>query len=521
MDKRPVARGLLSAEPSKQAPVEHPTWLADIRHMFIQEDIDHMIAQHVNLASYDTVKMLSTSIYGQVASENMPPNRPWSDAWKQTFLNWMKDGCPRGTPATQDLRLAAMETNATTASRVRKDVTALSDEEWAKVVKAFEGIMALDSSDLNSYFVQAGYHWLPAPNTYCMHHAPGYNPWHRAQMLCFENALRSINGCEDVTLPFWDITTPVPERLKVAPFDAYTLPQDIGGGFNKGYTTSRYDYDQIEKAIHDTYDIPTKIKNALAASSWEEFHGYFADAPHTTIIAAHDSGHNSVGPTMQNQDVAAFDPIFWFFHCNWDRLFWKWQQNVDATTVDGLLTTMNHETDPTSVQLFTVPAAGTLAPFTDGDPHVTAPDIADSVGSLDVDYAHPEAAEDLLLSMTPRASMKVASSDKFRIDPTWANIRVTDVNRLSFPGGFTVHLLKDGERIAATGFFQPSAPDTCATCQKNAVMHFDFEVPASDVAGGELSIHIEPNNKDIVGDRVPPKMLGNPSIEVSLKLQNQ
>ena len=72
--------------------------------------------------------------------------------------------------------------------------------------------MAKDPSDPNSYFVQAGHHWLPAP-LYCLHHVPGYNPWHRAYMLSFENALRSVPECGDVTLPYWDITTPFPGRF--------------------------------------------------------------------------------------------------------------------------------------------------------------------------------------------------------------------------------------------------------------------------------------------------------------------
>ena len=58
-------------------------------------------------------------------------------------------------------------------------------------------------------------------------------------------------------------------------------------------------------------------------NTWEGFHGGFDGATQNTIIMAHDGGHLSIGTTMENQNVAAFDPIFWFFHSNWDRLFWQ------------------------------------------------------------------------------------------------------------------------------------------------------------------------------------------------------
>jgi hypothetical protein len=204
MKAKDITRGFFSAPPSTNEPVEHPTWLANIRQMFVPEDISHMRPQGIDLSSYDNVKALATSIYGQVATGNMPHGRTWSEAWNQTFLNWIKDGCPRGVPQPAEMLTASLKKDAKSATRVRKDINTLTEDEWAKVVKAFEGIMALDTSDPNSYFVQAGYHWYPLPYTYCMHHAPGYNPWHRAQMFAFEDALRSIEGCEDVTLPYWD-----------------------------------------------------------------------------------------------------------------------------------------------------------------------------------------------------------------------------------------------------------------------------------------------------------------------------
>jgi hypothetical protein len=282
--------------------------------MFTQEDITHMQAQGLDLTSYDNVVSSAPGIYGQVAAGNMPPppEGPWSADQVATFLNWMSNGYPKGTGPSQTAAISkATEAAATQATRIRKEITTLSAPELTQLKEAFTGILAKDISDPNSYFVQAGYHWLPGP-LYCQHHVPGYNPWHRAYLVSFENALRSVPGCENVTLPYWDITTPFPDVLKSPPFENYTLPKGIGQGFDAGYVTTRYSYPDIQQNLLQ-YSVVDDLNRALTKTDWEDFHGMFAGATNNTIIAAHDGGHVSIGDTMSDQDVAAFDPVFWFF----------------------------------------------------------------------------------------------------------------------------------------------------------------------------------------------------------------
>jgi tyrosinase len=153
-------------------PVAHPTWYDTIRLMFTKTDIEHMNWHQLDLTSYEQVSSASGNIYGNVAAHNMPPGNPWSDDMVQTFLNWITDGTPKGTPTADQAQTAVSLTTA--AARVRKDVNRLSDPEKALVKKAFEGIIAKDPSDANSYFAQAGIHWLP--DRLCQHHVPAYNP---------------------------------------------------------------------------------------------------------------------------------------------------------------------------------------------------------------------------------------------------------------------------------------------------------------------------------------------------------
>jgi hypothetical protein len=486
--------------------------------MFNSTDIQHMRAQGLDLASYDDVRTHAADIYQQTAMGNMPPGSPWPADYVTTFLNWMNAKYPKGRPAQNGVqaRFAAQSYDASV--RVRKEITMLTPAELDLLKTAFAGIIAKGVSDPNSYFVQAGYHWYPAPNTYCMHHVPGYNPWHRAYMLSFEDALRSVAGCEKVTLPYWDITTPFPEVLKNPPFDKYTLPEAVSPNYPKGYVTQRFPYDQIQQNLIQ-YGVTDDINRALSKTDWEDFHGLFGGAPYDTIIAAHDSGHNSIGPTMQDQGVAAFDPVFWFFHCNWDRLFWQWQTQMDATDLNGLISTIDKTSDPLSYQLFTDPALGVLNPFTAPPLKLKATTIVDSVKSLKVAYLQPPNAA--AATVQTRTSTFAMASDQFAVSTDRVNVTVSGVNRLKIPGSFSVHLTKDGKVIASKGFFQPTDVETCETCIQNAVVRFDFELPLSAVQGGKLGVWVEPADKSFVGNRFPNKLMGDPTVEVRLLVSTE
>jgi hypothetical protein len=431
----------------------------------------------------------------------------------------MTNGFPKGAPPLQSGLLAL--TTTSTATRIRKEITALSAPELENLKTAFLGIMAkdVDITDPNCYFVQAGYHWLPGP-VYCQHHVPSYNPWHRAFLLSFENALRSIPGCEDVTLPYWDITTPFPDSLKIAPFDKYTFPVAVGDGYDKGSVTTRFDYPTIQANLVK-YTITADVNRALTQTDWEDFHGFWSGAPYNTIIAAHDGGHNSIGNTMQDPEVAAFDPIFWFFHCNWDRIFWKWQTQMQATDINGLLSTINKQTDMQSYNIFTNPTLETqeMAPFNGNPLNLTTVSIIDCAGSLDVSYQEPTKKQDLV--MTPKTRRASLASDKFSVRPDLVNVRVQGVNRLKIPGSFSVHLLKDGEIIGSKAFFQPKEVEKCPTCVDNAIVHFDFELPVETVMNGKLEVWVEPVDKSFVGDRIPNNLMGNPTVDVHFLISNE
>jgi tyrosinase len=497
-------------------PVENPTWYGEIRNMFTKEDITHMGSQGLDLTNYNVVKNSAYQIYGQVDAGNMPPGKPWSDAWVETFSNWMNTGFPKGTIAISQNEMLGFEANAseTIATRIRKEISMLSIDELNLLKKAFRTIMQKEPLDPNSYFALAGWHGLPNPR--CMHHIPGYNPWHRAYLLSFENALRMVPDCENVTLPYWDFATSLPDIFNHEPFDNYTLPITVNDKkFPKGYTTTRYSAKEIIENL-ESYDVLGDFKRAFTKTDWEDYHGFIDNRTNNTTIAGHDGGHVSIGETMGNQDVSAFDPIFWFYHCNLDRMFWEWQKEMQATDLNKLLSTIQSDK---SRKIFTNPNSEKLPPFDSIAPTLNTLSIIDSVNSLDVDYQIQE--KTIVMNMKVKTIGSTLASDEFFVHTTMVNVRVKGINRLKIPGSFNVHLMKDGEVIASKAFFQPDEVEKCENCVENALAHFDFELPIETVSEGKLGIWVEPLDHEKFGDRFPHKMMGNPTVNVRLLLSNE
>jgi tyrosinase len=111
-----------------------------------------------------------------------------------------------------------------TKLRVRRSVQDLQKDydngdkkPLENLMRAWKGIKELPPDDRNSFFKIGGYHGEPFRGAgwgnasywggYCNHGNILFPTWHRVYCLRLENALRSIDGCKDVTLPFWDETS--------------------------------------------------------------------------------------------------------------------------------------------------------------------------------------------------------------------------------------------------------------------------------------------------------------------------
>ena len=128
---------------------------------------------------------------------------------------------------------------------IQADYNAGNKKELEDLMRAWKGIKELGPDEFRSFFTIGGFHGEPfrGPGAqtpawwggYCQHGTVLFPTWHRAYLYRLENALRSIPGCETVTLPFWDETsdlsrsTGIPYALTDATFhlDGEDIPNPL------------------------------------------------------------------------------------------------------------------------------------------------------------------------------------------------------------------------------------------------------------------------------------------------------
>lgn len=480
------------------AEIANPTYMAHIRHFFDDEDHECMFPRGKDYTTHSALSNASIEVYSVTKPPNArmpePVARRWDEDKSKSFLNWITNGHPLGEPKPKKPKVGNTD-------RVRRSLSELSKDDVDLLKKAFKGIMDRDSDDPTSYFKIAGIHWFPntPPNeAYCQHHVAHYHMWHRAYLLQFEDALRSVPDCAPVTLPYWDFSERLPGWMYRAPFKSYTLPLGVHPAYPAGHKTERYTAARIANNFDDEGILDT-IDEALKKPSWESFNA--------TIEGAHDSGHPSSGPSLAHPDIAAFDPLFWFFHANWDRLWWRWQQIMQATTIWSFRSTF---ADPSTGVFF-------AAPLNRMRPNFMTADQTIDLHGLDVTYTQPDTGapavgSDTFGSLVASRSFRIAKS------PTMS-VRVRDIDRLAIPGSFRVSLIANGKPIGRRSFFQSTAPLECPTCRKNALINLHFKVPIDKLLGAKIGVKIDVFGKDGKPQPFPLSSVGNPTVNARLPLE--
>lgn len=491
-----------------QQVVDNPTYMTDIRFFFRPEDVAHMAGYGVDLSTYAGVKRRAVEIYFETKQPggDMPPDVPWTTERLQTFENWIRTGCPLGL-AVPGASPAAVDDARAGEIRVRKNITSLTSDELDALKKAFVGLMGRDPSQPDGYYALAGIHGLP--QLWCEHHVDPFNPWHRVYLKLFEDQLRTVPGCENVTLPYWawDSETPLPDVLQQPPFDSYTLHENPGAGatppvsdpdYNPPYTTQRNDAQTILNNMRGN-GVFTDTAISLKQSRWGAYYLPPASGGYQKFsMQAHDGGHNSIGPTMTDQHVASYDPIFWFFHANIDRLWLAWQHLVGATTLAGFKSTVDDAS-------WLSPPINALQPFQT---------TSDESISLTISYDELPVMPDKTQLENKLGSIDAASTFSIkRSSPV--SVRVKGINRLSIPGSFTVTLLADGEPIARRAFFQSKRPADCRTCREQGLVDLDFRLDQDAILDHKLSVVIDVASYDEIG-HFPLSQAGNPTINARL-----
>ena len=534
--------------------IAEPVWDNEVQYFFDEQDYNCMMHadsgnRTIDLKSYSQVSGLSAKIYYYVYYKLMPMGKTkWNQNKLFSFRNWLTHGCPEDQAALEAFKDKQVAIDQDTSLRQRKNINDVQGTEKENLIKAFQGIMALDNDDPNSFYQLGGIHWYPG-TTYCEHHIHPFLAWHRAYILQFENALRSIPGCEDVTLPYWDISDDqYPEIFSEAPFNTYTVPQEFldqypfeaGAGnqpFTPNGTIKRYDEATYNKKkwtyFRDANHNPTdKTKIDLAKlvhfPSWNTFNGLDTNGNFLgtleSLMHAHDVIHDINGLTTASQDVTGFEPVFWLFHANWDRMMWQWQKLQNTTTVEGFKQNVKAAGDSTDW----IDGAGLniIDPFTKTlgltlDQTINLNDMGVNYVEPALPLTAPENFSEDEIALHRKTNKGQSKKSKFKInDFSHVSLRVKNVDRLKIPGAFTVSLYLGGELLQKRAFFQATKPGNCANCVKQALVSFDFEFEKERLqeADGEVKVEIQLSRADENGKRpvISFREIGNPTINIRL-----
>jgi len=142
-------------------------------------------------------------------------------------------------------------------------------------------------------------------------------PWHRMQLVAFEQIIAALSGRRDFAMPFWDW-------------------QDNDGVYPTLFS------DRSSPFFHERFDLShTTLLRARA--DWDEDQQQsparvFEDRFNTAVGgrfnngSIENTGHNFLHVALGRDydfgdpDTAPADPIFWFHHCNVDRAWAAWQE---------------------------------------------------------------------------------------------------------------------------------------------------------------------------------------------------
>ena len=115
----------------------------------------------------------------------------------------------------------------------------------------------------------------------------------------------------------------------------------------------------------------------------------------------------------------------------------------------------------------------------------------------------------------------VPISEAVVVNTREVNVAVEGLDPSAIAGSFAVHILKNGRRIASRFFFQASdGADAAQPGSPPQLARFDFPLPIDVVAGGKLTVEIEPAGSPLPGQRPDLERMGHPTLSVNLMLES-
>lgn len=333
----------------------------------------------LDLSLYGGVKVQAATIYHFLHSREMPltsdPRQYWPDQALEQFRLWVNQGYRRSTadPIVETETIPKPRLRPL-MPRMRRDINSLSQSELDDYRMRLDDVMQVGSAAPTSPAqIYAAIH-----SDWCLHYQEAFLLWHRAYLLQFEQQL----GC---AVPYWnwmavgasvdgDPAAGLPQAFKD---ETYIHPQtkevranpllfaaarngrskacasSAAAGINCYYvqrdpllyTTGDDHREERTKKIAMTRIFQEQVVQALSWNTFSQPQGW-PGHPWANITAfdppqpdnlypnrtdfdglyeqPHDNYHGWIGGDMADNAYTAYDPIFWSYHANIDRIFEQW-----------------------------------------------------------------------------------------------------------------------------------------------------------------------------------------------------
>ena len=387
----------------------------------------------IDLTSYDSVRASSVLIYRALHSRWMPlgaaPAEQWPDAALEQLRAWVNQGWRRAAidpPSPADRIPPPVERPI--ATRIRRDLRALSSTELDVLRARIDDVFALGDAAPGA----PGQVFFELHGDWCLHYQEAFLLWHRAYLMQFEQRLgcaipywnwfardASIPGAPCAGLPraFCDLTYvhPVTGELRPNPLRFAAArnghSKACTGGAPSGVDCRFVQRDPVlyapagdpalAKKIAMTRLYQEQVARAMQFTGfshpqgdgypWANIPTFDPPPPDSEYVyrdvnfdgayeQPHDNYHGWVGPDMADNAYTAYDPVFFFYHSNIDRMFELWLRAHPTIQV----------TANTPLRPFLGPLAGAIAY---DDPrrfvYTTVGELAKDSRGLGYDYAAP------------------------------------------------------------------------------------------------------------------------------------
>lgn len=168
--------------------------------------------------------------------------------------------------------------------------------------------------------------------------------WHRIFIYALENQLKLAAGSPNVTLPYWDYTSPI-DGARAIPESFSTKEIKLRDGLsvpNPLWSPLRIIAAKVENGLRPPEVVGESaiegVDSLLSEAKFLEFQFKLATTIHNAIHAGITGRYANV-PGMGDIPYAANDPIFYAHHANIDRLWscWSRRHHEDSAMPDAQL----------------------------------------------------------------------------------------------------------------------------------------------------------------------------------------